>query len=207
MGRRSDGRSHLSERLLRLCALWGLWVGLVACSSSSLSTGGQSRDAGHDTSAGACWGNSDCPILEACVAPGQILCPWAVCLTVAHPCTSDSDCASDAGVPQICELDPCVCGSGQPECPTSCAADAARMGCTAGCARDADCDPGQACGTDHRCAALACGAPGQTCPADFVCGSGGTCAHRSCTSDSECSKECVEGYCYASTGRCQSQGP
>jgi len=193
------GGSHMSQRLRRLCAPWGLLVcSLVACSGSSPSNGGQPRDAGHDTSAGACWSYSDCPVLEACVAPGQILCPWAVCETVAHPCTSDSDCASDAGVAQICELDPC---------PDSCAPDAAQMGCTAGCSRDADCDPGLVCGTDHRCAAIACGAQGQTCPADFACGSSGTCEHKSCTSDSECSKACVEGHCYGSTGRCQSEGP
>ncbi|HVV51374.1 MAG TPA: hypothetical protein VHO06_17015 [Polyangia bacterium] len=151
--------------------------------------GGHLNDAGHDTSSGACWTASDCHGGSFCTLPGQSACGGA-CPTVTHPCSVDSDCAGDAAAPQICVVEPCVCG------PTN-------MGCLAGCLHDADCAQGESCGADHHCAPTACGGGAPSCPTDFACGAGGTCARKRCTSDGECSSACVEGQCYDRPGSCQ----
>lgn len=200
----------LKHRLVWGALFAAFWLPLVACSGCSGGTGGTSgtggagtggttgtggthdagalNDAGHDTSTGSCWAQSDCHNGASCVPPGQAVCGGA-CPTVSHPCTSDTDCASDAAVPQICVVQPCTCG------PTN-------MGCLAGCTADSDCAEGESCGANHHCAPIACGS-GQACPPDFTCGDAGTCARKSCTSDGQCSNACVEGTCYHAPGHCQ----
>jgi hypothetical protein len=146
------------------------------------------NDAGHDTSNGSCWALSDCHGGSFCTVPGQSVCGGA-CPAVTNPCSSDSDCATDAAVPLICVVEPCTCG------PTN-------MGCLAGCAANADCAEGESCGSNHHCAPIAC-TSGQGCPTDFICGVASTCVRKSCTSDSQCSNACVEGGCYKEPGHCQ----
>jgi hypothetical protein len=215
-GRAPRGRMNGRERS-RSVLVGLVLTSLVACSGSSSggsgggsggdATGGSSgsggsnmggsggthdggpNDAGHDTSSGSCWQQSDCHSGASCTAPGSTVCGGA-CVSVTHPCASDTDCASDGAVPLICDVELCVCG------PTN-------MGCFAGCSTAGDCGPGQSCGSNHHCGSIACGGAGQTCPADFSCGSGGTCARKPCTSDSQCSNACVEGSCYGSPGHCQ----
>lgn len=141
---------------------------------------------------GPCWTTPDCPPHGTCVAPGQILC-GGICSTFGQSCSTDLDCANvDAGPaagPSICDYVPCSCSTGNM--------------CHPGCAGDADCATGAACGTDHRCAPLAC-APGTgSCPVDFTCGADQHCVRKTCASDAECSQACVEGACYDHPGRCQ----
>ena len=155
--------------------------------------GGQVDDAGHDTSGGSCWRASDCRSGTFCTTAGQSVCGGA-CAIVTHPCASDSDCASDGAIPQICVVEPCVCGL-------------TNMGCLDGCASNADCGPGESCGSNHHCGPIPCGAAGQSCPTDFACGTSGTCARKGCTTDSQCSKACVEGLCYGAPGTCQIEAP
>jgi hypothetical protein len=180
---------------------WGALVGVVlfpllACSGSGGGHGthdaGAFNDAGHDTSNGTCWTVSDCQGGYVCEPPGQSVCAGA-CLAVLDPCSSDSDCATDAAVPLICVAEPCTCG------PTN-------LGCSFGCAADPDCPEGESCGANHHCAPIACSAAGQACPPDFTCGADGTCARKPCSSDSQCSNACVAGRCYQAPGRCQLAG-
>jgi hypothetical protein len=188
-------------------------VSLVACSGSMLTTGGTGGsgsggnatggngsggsggspvDGGHDASSGACWQQSDCHVGSFCTVPGQSLCGGA-CPIVTNPCSVDTDCATDAGVPLVCVVEPCVCG------PTN-------MGCVAGCSTDADCGEGEACLTNHHCGPIQCGV-GIACPTNFVCGDGGACVRKACTSDSQCASACVEGLCYSRPGSCQLEVP
>jgi len=194
----------LDNRLTRSALIALIWLPLLGCSGSSgTGSGGMTgsggardagalNDAGHDTSSGACWVAADCHNASFCSPPGQTVCGGA-CLAVTNPCTADPVCATDAGVPRVCEIVPC-------SCPTN-------MGCVPGCTSTADCLEGQSCGADHHCAPTACGGAGQTCPTDFVCGTGGTCARKACTSDGQCSNACVLGSCYHGPGYCRVAAP
>jgi hypothetical protein len=203
----------LNNRLTRRAIAGLLWLPLLACSSGSTGGGaggtsgtggaanggmtgtggaqdaGPPNDAGHDTSGGGCWIASDCRGGAFCSPPGQTVCGGA-CIPVTNPCNSDSQCATDAGAPKICDIVPC-------SCPTN-------MACVAGCTSSAECLEGQSCGANHHCVPIACGSAGQTCPTDFVCStSAGTCVRKPCTSDSQCSNACVLGSCYRSPGACR----
>src|SRR5947199_2592039 len=149
----------IGRHLARAAAIWLALAPFVACSGTSSNgssgsggsgggggnhgsggaggahDGGAPADGGHDTSSGSCWAFADCHSGYQCVVPGQSICGGA-CAIVSHPCASDSDCPTDAGGPQICLVEPCVCG------PTN-------MGCLGGCSTDADCGPGESCGANH----------------------------------------------------------
>ena len=163
-------------------------------------TDGFGADAGHDTRGGygdMCWSNSDCvqapftpPPQPYCEAPDGTAtvsygCP--VCFTPPTTCAADGDCAGQ-GPAWICAVPSCSCNSIKT--------------CEPGCTKDGDCAAGQSCGTDHRCAASACGAGAPACPTDFVCGASQTCQRRPCSSDAECSGACVIGKCFDRPGRC-----
>jgi hypothetical protein len=137
-----------------------------------------------------CRTGADCLSDEVCFAPGQVLC-GGPCTRVTTSCTADSDCATDAGVPLICDQDPCACGAQPPRC-------------LPGCTSDVDCGDGMTCGTNHHCLLIGCGAGKPACPTNFSCDNSqsAVCVRTICATDSQCSGACVAGQCYATPGQC-----
>ena len=167
-------------------------------------SGGTSSTGGPDASAdkpAATWGTpcssqDDCEpspgMYLTCHTPGESSgCP--VCRTGPSDCSIDADCVRDGGSTtgtMICELRT----SGACYCPPA-------MFCVVGCRTNADCGPGQGCNQVHRCENT-CVAGDGTCPVNSSCDTSGFCRQKSCTSDSECSGFCVNGWCYQARGTC-----
>jgi len=109
-------------------------------------------------------------------------------------CSTDADCVRDGGSTggtMICDSAPssyCYCYGA--------------MICVVGCRTNADCSSGQACNPSHSCQNTCVAGDGK-CPANFSCGASGFCQQNSCTSDSECSGFCVNGWCYQTLGTCE----
>jgi hypothetical protein len=151
------------------------------------SSSSQSSTSQRTLGANQCRGNADCDVRQGatCVPPGGAT-PCGVCLWVASPCTSDSDCQGD-GASSICEFAVgCVCPSGVKIC-------------SPGCSDSSDCGTGEAC-TGRHCVPAACQSDGD-CPTDFGCASG-SCSRKACTTDADCSGYCVTGACYSRPGTC-----
>jgi Dickkopf N-terminal cysteine-rich region len=150
--------------------------------------GGSITDAGHDMSGPSCRSDSDCSSATFCITPGRIVC--ATCTHAINPCTSDSDCAPDAAIPLICARAPCDCTIDT-------------MVCKPGCMSDADCGFGNSCSPTHHCAATPCGPGLPACPTDLTCATAfASCGQIVCSSDSQCSKACVNGVCSPTLGQC-----
>jgi len=158
-------------------------------------------DAGGDarpTAGSPCESNADCDptnnFILRCLAPGESR-GCGSCQFGTDKCTSDAECALDAGAavgPQIC----------QPESlETSCFCNNPRS-CVSGCRTSDVCGAGQACNPIGNRCEHACVAGDGTCPVDLVCNGSGFCSRKSCRIDSECSAACVKGYCYSARGRC-----
>ncbi|HLK90994.1 MAG TPA: hypothetical protein VKZ18_13935, partial [Polyangia bacterium] len=71
---------------------------------------------------------------------------------------------------------------------------------------DADCYWGDTCGADHHCRITTCGVGMPPCPTDFHCvgvqGLVGHCYANACTTNSDCSRACVNGTCAGAPGQC-----
>ncbi len=133
-----------------------------------------------------CRSRADCRPGLFCLAPGES--PGCGTCFVGDECDSDAACSS-YGDGAICERVSCAC---QPIC-------------TLGCLSDLNCDAGQSCEPDHRCAPRAC-ASDDDCPANFSCvGSKDLrCARKSCVLDADCQGYCVDERCYETLGTCTS---
>ena len=142
-------------------------------------------------------------------------CPYSI-IDTTRDCSDDVACPPDTGFCTapgtergcgICNNPPeeatCVddrgCAAGSICEPLRCACQGQHV-CVPGCASDAECDEGEACGANGRCAARACGGD-DDCPADFRCDGGG-CLRRACGGDDECSAACVGGRCFSEPGEC-----
>ena len=133
-----------------------------------------------------CRGDADCSdIHDTCVQPGGVG-PCGLCLVVASPCTSDSDCQADPSV-FICDV------------PVGCFCPPGAKTCIPGCTDASGCNAGEAC-TAHRCVPASCQSDAD-CPTDFGCAGGG-CGRKGCTTDADCSGYCVTGACYSTPGTC-----
>jgi hypothetical protein len=193
-------------------------VAIVACSSSTSDGGATDADAGADARAdaadsggrdpnlpvGACRATADCSTGGGGVCGLQTL--PAICNgrcdvnVYAAACTSDDSCA-DAGPAMVCSgpstPGPCFCSPGG-------AIPAAQ--CVKGCATNADCGPGLACGATHRCEAAPCTQPAECGSANLSC-TAAHCAAKPCTSDGDCAGYCVNGTCSAALGACYAPVP
>ena len=154
-------------------------------------TGGTGNTGGtgiHPLGTGQCRGNADCDVRQGatCVQPGGAP-PCGICLLVASPCMSDSDCQADGGT-LICEVPRVGCF-----CPPD-----AKI-CVPGCMDTSGCKAGEAC-TAYHCVPAPCQDDGD-CPTDFGC-AGGSCGREACTTDASCSGYCVNGQCYSTPGTC-----
>lgn len=156
-----------------------------------------------------CRSQADCASLGYCAAPGG---PYLTGASLGVTCTSDDSCSADAGVPP-CNGGACVCQSTQYSPRPQPGMQAAGF-CMAPCAADADCaaaalaplygdGTGFVCGTGGHCVPKSC-TTATECPTDFDCAAN-QCVRRSCTIDGDCApgNACVDGACYPSAGTCQ----
>jgi hypothetical protein len=169
----------------------------TGASGGGTTTGGVSGSAGAGAGGlsdigSACRENTDCGggvFLELCLPVGQTSC--GICSPASDPCTTDADCATDGGAPQICQPGWCSCS----------------LGCVSGCLTDADCGQAQSCGADHHCAGVVCDPTASApCPVNFVCGADGRCGRQGCTLASDCggaTSTCLDNFCSSTTGTCQ----
>jgi hypothetical protein len=165
-----------------------------------LASGCSGESGGNDLSA-SCTSSSQCgtPGLapEHCLAPSE----YGGCGACAPsiPCSTDNDCAGDAGVgsPEspgghICDVPElyflCNCNRGE--------------ACTAGCSSDSECAGGRICNSSHHCIWKSCVTDGD-CPGTFAC-STGQCRRRTCQTSADCpAGVCVDNACYDTYGVCK----
>jgi len=165
--------------------------------TSSTGAPDASADKPRATMGTPCRSQDDCGppggMFLMCLAPGESS-GCGTCRMGPGDCSTDADCVRDGGSTggtMICDSAPssyCYCYGA--------------MICVVGCRTNADCSSGQACNPSHSCQNT-CVAGGGTCPANYSCGASGFCQQNSCTSDSECSGFCVNGWCHQTLGTCE----
>ena len=165
--------------------------------TSSTGVPDASADKPRATMGTPCSSQDDCGppggMFLMCLAPGESS-GCGICQMGPGDCSTDADCVRDGGSTggtMICDSAPssyCYCYGA--------------MICVVGCRTNADCSSGQACNPSHSCQNTCVAGDGK-CPANFSCGASGFCQQNSCTSDSECSGFCVNGWCHQTLGTCE----
>jgi hypothetical protein len=132
-----------------------------------------------------------------CVAPGEFSgCGFCV---NQRPCSSDGDCAVDAGWPSLPPYGGPICED--PSLRGLCGGCYAQKLCLTACRGDGDCVGGRVCSATGHCVWRSCSTT-TDCPANFACTSG-QCQRLSCTVDADCPAGfCVNDGCYAAYGTC-----
>jgi hypothetical protein len=185
---------------------WQVTLEGVGCAVDASVEAGDGGDASEGGT--SCHARTDCVTGEYCQAPGG---PSPTGVALGPSCTSDADCPADAAA-GLCHGSACVCQSSQyapqPLPPGV---------CTSPCTTDGDCGTqfgflygdgtGFVCGTGGHCVPKSC-TTASACPANFDCAAN-QCVRRSCTLDTDCapSGACVDGACYPSAGTCQTPPP
>jgi hypothetical protein len=178
----------------------------IDCAVDASIDSGDGGDAGEGGEGGeggtSCHARSDCGSSDYCQPPGG---PQPVGYPLDPHCTTDTGCPADAAA-GLCDGTGCVCQSSQ-YAPQPASASV----CAPPCTVDGDCatlsflygdGTGFVCGTGGHCVPKSC-STASDCPANFDCDAN-QCVRRSCTADTDCAPSgvCVDGACYPSAGTC-----